>query len=218
MLYTSKVNKEGTVKQFRILMATVLLGSVGYGAYFMSNWTQEVPNVIVPEVSAAPLAGHTQPSELGDCPFLVDGICYTCDSPEAFAIETQEECSKCSNRKAIYTGGAEIESWACALQTCPKSHPIKAESDNCFSCDETRAIDYFPENGDSGANLCPNRVLNDSALVLKKCPSSHPLVDPLGGCYTCTEQEDVYTTSENCADCPNRSFEAGGQFGRCYLN
>lgn len=206
------------MKQVRILIAMIVLIGVGGGAYMVSDWAKDVPHIVVPEVSAAPLTEQSQSSELGHCPFLVDGICYTCESPEAFAIEMQEDCAKCSNRTAIYTGGAEIESWACALQTCPKSHPINAENGNCFACDETRAIDYFPENGDSGANLCPNRVLNDSALVLKKCPSSHPLIDPLGGCYTCAEQEDVYTTPENCADCPNRLFEAGGQFGRCYKN
>lgn len=208
------------MKSFRILASLMVLTGVISGAYWVSNWSQDIPHVGVSKAIASP-ANKTivniQKIDLGACPFQVDGQCYTCESPEAFSVDGQSDCEKCPNRKAVYTGGAEIESWACALLTCPKSHPINAEQGNCFSCDETRAIDYFPENGDIGANLCPNRVLNDSALVLKKCPSSHPLIDPIGGCYACDETQDVYTTSENCKECSNRSFETMNEVGRCYI-
>ncbi|MBR5130149.1 MAG: hypothetical protein IKV03_02870 [Alphaproteobacteria bacterium] len=213
------------MKRFRIFIAMMLLGMTSIGVYMLSNWANDVPTVVVSEVSAAPLEkiktldeGKTMPVlDLGDCPFQVNETCYTCASPEAFAVDSAAECAKCPNRKAIYTGGQEIEAWACALLTCPDTHPIYAEQGNCFSCDETRAIDFFPENGDIGANKCPNRILNDSALVLKQCPSSHPLIDPLGGCYACDEIQDVYTTSENCVDCANRSFEPMSHVGRCYI-
>lgn len=208
------------MKQVRFFLATMLLAGVGSVAFMVSDWTKDTPGTIVSEVSAASLNENTNvlfQKELGDCPFYVDGKCYTCDAPEAFSVDSAEECAKCPNRKAIYTGGAEIESWACASLTCPQSHPINAEWGNCFSCDETRAIDYFPENGDTGANACPNRVLNEGALALKQCPSSHPLIDPLGGCYKCDEIQDVYTSPENCKECSNRSFEPMSHVGRCYL-
>ena len=206
------------MKQIRVFTALVLLGGVSLGSCYLSDWANDVPHV-VSEKSEIQLGDNTYQSQnLGDCPFQVDGVCYTCQSPEAFAVANEAECAKCSNRQAVYTGGAEIESWACALLTCPQTHPIYAEQGNCFTCDETRAINYFPENGDTGANLCPNRVLNAGALALKQCPVSHLLVDPLGGCYTCDEMQDVYTTSENCADCSNRSFEPINSVGRCYLN
>ena len=207
------------MNQFRIFIAIVVLGSIGVGAYHLADWARDVPRVVVPEVSAASLENKIlQSQNVGKCPFLVDGVCYTCESPEAFPIENETECAKCPNRKAIYTGGAKIASWECSLMTCPKTHPIHAENGNCFTCDETRAINYFPEDGDTGANLCPNRVLNAGALALKQCPSSHPLIDPLGGCYACDEAQDVYTTSENCAGCANRSFEPMNQVGRCYIH
>ena len=207
------------MKHVRVLIAMMLLFGVSSVAYFVSGWADDVPRVVVPEVSAAPLDNKIPQSQNVDkCPFLVDGVCYTCESPEAFSIENEAECEKCPNRKAIYTGGAEIASWVCASLSCPKTHPIYAENGNCFACDETRAINYFPEDGDIGANLCPNRVLNAGALALKQCPSSHPLIDPLGGCYTCDDAQDVYTTAENCAGCANRSFEPMNKVGRCYIH
>ena len=207
------------MKQIRVLIATMLLVGIGGGAYFLSDWSDDVPHVVAPEVSVTSLDNNIlQSQNLGKCPFQVDSVCYTCESPEAFFIESEEECAKCPKRQAIYTGGAEIASWVCALVTCPKTHPIHAENGNCFACDETRAINYFPEDGDTGANLCPNRVLNAGALALKQCPSSHPLIDPLGGCYACDEAQDVYTTSENCAGCANRSFEPMNKVGRCYVH
>lgn len=123
------------------------------------------------------------------------GDCIPC--AQAGGFETSpSECAKCPHRV-----------WQKGLCLAPCSTGQIMDSDGrCRSCDDFQSIIPFTHTKCDSA--CGNRHTTEERCVLNDCPIG-TIPDSLGNCVACTTPQNIATTAEKCALCPNRIFQNG---------
>ena len=140
-----------------------------------------------------------------DKPLRVKNKCYPCDYDQVLDMP-DNEIEKCHTlcldenknpTRKIY------RNLGCGLKKCPPDKPLLADG-SCYACDELNNIPA--EN----CAVCGDTRLfgkkdGETVCMLRQCPTSHPLPDIKGNCYSCDIDEELIVADGMCQQvCPRR--------------
>ena len=132
------------------------------------------------------------------CDAYIMGQCFSCRSPMAFEISSDEIC------QAICPERVVIPLWrhsVCALKECPPSAPYRIELTG--DCRPTPQLSVNEEVEKVSRDEAENQKLYGIPAQNNKCPQDKPLLSK-GVCYPCNYKYPVTTSYDNLKKCPNR--------------
>ncbi len=127
-----------------------------------------------------------------------NGGCEPCDTPYVIYLLDKDNKS-CPNR---ITQKIRDDVYISSLKECPKNYPIKNGFGSCVACEVLGDLTHSVGVSKEDCKKCGGLYQGNLCL-----PKNRPLVMKLYSfSLSCDEKEELATTPENCALCPNREY------------
>ncbi|MBQ8482633.1 MAG: hypothetical protein IJ532_08925 [Alphaproteobacteria bacterium] len=155
-----------------------------------------------------------------DCDFIIYNKCISCDTPYAFEVGYNSNCTMvCPNRDVLYEGVGYYSRKFCFLKQCPDDKPYRDSDGSCYE-DENHIPRWDNEYKgfyDMYADATADEIWTFSANN-GKCPQEAPLLEQ-NKCFSCFEIQNLSISEKECDKCPNRKYIYSKQWkhGECTL-
>lgn len=155
-----------------------------------------------------------------DCDFVIYNKCISCNTPHAFEVGYEANCtSVCPNRDVLTDGVGYYSRKFCFLKQCPEDRPFRDHDGSCYEDENhvprwnNKYQGFYDMFADATANEIKHTFVDNG-----KCPQEMPLLEQ-NECFSCSETKNLSITEKECEQCPNRKFVYSEQLqhGECIL-
>ena len=155
-----------------------------------------------------------------NCDFIIYNKCISCNTPYAFEVGYDTNCTAvCPNRDVLTNGVGYYSQKFCFLKQCPEDKQFRDYDGSCYE-DE----DHVPRwnNEYKGFyNMFADTTTKEKKPVFAdngKCPQETPLLEQ-NECFSCAEIKNLSVSKKKCEQCSNRKYIYSKQleYGECIL-
>lgn len=154
------------------------------------------------------------------CDFIIYNKCISCDTPYAFEVGFDANCTEvCPNREVYAEGSSYYSRKLCFLKQCPDDKPFRDHDGSCY--EDENHIPKWNNEYKGFYDMFSDAAIKETKPIVSidnRCPQKYPLLQQ-GKCFSCSEIRNLTISEEECNKCPNRKFVYSKQWkhGECTL-